>query len=366
MNFFKNLLTQNKNFLFAFEAKIHLISQCRSIKIQELKLKEYGNPEKSVILKESELSSNIILKKGEIFIKLLGAPINPADLNIIHGTYALLPNELPANLGNEGVFEVIKSSPQSKFKQHDWIIPYTLGWGTWRSHAIEKEDIFVKIPDMYKIDKFTCASLAVNPCTAYRMLHDFVKLRPGDTIVQNGANSAVGQAVIQFAKAMDINVINIVRSRENLKDLYSYLYSLGAKYIITSDELRVQHSFMKDIKKPRLALNCVGGKATTDMVRLLDSNSVLVTYGGMSRQPLTFNTADFIFKNFKATGFWLSSWKSQHTKEDFENMLQDICKIMKDVNFKAPVFDEFKLEEHQIAFHRAHASQTNKKILFIP
>lgn len=41
------------------------------------------------------------------------------------------------------------------------------------------------------------ATIAVNPATAYRMLKDFVPLKSGDTVIQNGANSAVGQAVIQ-------------------------------------------------------------------------------------------------------------------------------------------------------------------------
>ena len=43
------------------------------------------------------------------------------------------------------------------------------------------------------------ATLGVNPCTAYRMLLDFVSLKSGDVIIQNCANSAVGMAVIQVA-----------------------------------------------------------------------------------------------------------------------------------------------------------------------
>lgn len=39
----------------------------------------------------------------------------------------------------------------------------------------------------------------MNPPTAYRMLKDFVDLKPGDTVIQNGANSAVGKAVIQVS-----------------------------------------------------------------------------------------------------------------------------------------------------------------------
>ena len=43
------------------------------------------------------------------------------------------------------------------------------------------------------------ATLSVNPSTAYRMLADFTTLSKGDVVIQNGANSAVGQAVIQLA-----------------------------------------------------------------------------------------------------------------------------------------------------------------------
>jgi len=45
------------------------------------------------------------------------------------------------------------------------------------------------------------------------MLKDFVKLREGDYIVQNGANSAVGQMVVQLAKSWGVMSINIVRDR---------------------------------------------------------------------------------------------------------------------------------------------------------
>ena len=36
----------------------------------------------------------------------------------------------------------------------------------------------------------------VNPPTAYNMLSEFVDLRPGDFVIQNGANSAVGISVM--------------------------------------------------------------------------------------------------------------------------------------------------------------------------
>lgn len=58
--------------------------------------------------------------------------------------------------------------------------------------------------------------LNVNPCTAYRMLRDFIGLEPGDTVIQNGANSAVGQFVIQLCRIYGYKSVNIVRNRPDV------------------------------------------------------------------------------------------------------------------------------------------------------
>lgn len=80
------------------------------------------------------------------------------------------------------------------------------------------------------------ATVTVNPLTAIRMLNDFVDLKSGtaqsqdfmllstcvsltvlvfvgDSIVQNGATSIVGQCIIQLARDRGIHSINIIRDR---------------------------------------------------------------------------------------------------------------------------------------------------------
>lgn len=78
------------------------------------------------------------------------------------------------------------------------------------------------------------ATMAVNPCTAYRMLRDFENLRPGDYIIQNGANSMVGIAVIQMAREMGVKTINVVRSDRydiNISQTVCLLGFLSATYV---------------------------------------------------------------------------------------------------------------------------------------
>ena len=63
------------------------------------------------------------------------------------------------------------------------------------------------------------------------MLRDFEKLKPGDVIIQNGANSMVGLSVIQMAREMGVKTINIVRS--DRFDIILLLLTYLLTYLLT-------------------------------------------------------------------------------------------------------------------------------------
>jgi trans-2-enoyl-CoA reductase len=115
--------------------------------------------------------------------------------------------------------------------------------------------------------------VAVNPCSAWRMLHDFVKLQRGDVIVQNGANSGVGQAVIQLGRHLGIRTINILRDRPNFNETVERLKSLGADFVVSEQFVSsiAMKKMMeeKKISKPVLGLNCVGGDTSVEIARML-------------------------------------------------------------------------------------------------
>ena len=77
----------------------------------------------------------------------------------------------------------------------------------------------------------------------------------------------------------------------------------------------------------RLMLNCVSGPDTTAMIRLLGDDAHIVSYGAMSKQPLSVPTTLFIFKNLKCHGFWQSRWYKTHSREEREAMLQTIVSM---------------------------------------
>lgn len=235
-------------------------------RVRALVYGNHGDPAKVIQLKNLELTA---VEGSDVHVKMLAAPINPSDINMIQGNYGLLP-KLPAVGGNEGVGQVIAvGSSVSGLKPGDWVIPANAGLGTWRTEAVFSEEALIGVPKDIPLQ--SAATLGVNPCTAYRMLVDFEQLQPGDSVIQNASNSGVGQAVIQIASALGLKTINVIRDRPDIKKLTDRLKDLGADYVLTEEELRMPETknIFKDLPLPRLALNCVGGKSSTELLRHL-------------------------------------------------------------------------------------------------
>ncbi|KAF8974910.1 mitochondrial 2-enoyl thioester reductase, partial [Entomortierella lignicola] len=246
--------------------------------------------------------------EDSVQVQFLASPINPADINQVEGVYPLKPamttqlyspsssfattnnsdsdNRPPvAVAGNEGVAKVTKvgSKVGHILKVGDWVVMGSAGLGTWRSHGNFKASELTKVRSVEKmnegadsssLDVVQLATLTVNPCTAYRMLRDFKTLSQGDFVIQNGANSGVGEAVIQLAKPLGVKTINIIRNRPGHEEVAERLKQLGATHILTDDQLGKIET--KELVKSwtqknqiKLGFNCVGGKPTTEMARML-------------------------------------------------------------------------------------------------
>lgn len=73
--------------------------------------------------------------------------------------------------------------------------------------------------------------------------------------------------------------------------------ALGANEVLTEDEIRKTQLFKsKKLPAPKLALNCIGGQSALEIMRHLAHGGIMVTYGGMSREPLNIPISSLIFK----------------------------------------------------------------------
>lgn len=300
-------------------------------------------------------------------VQMLATPVNPADINMIQGTYPILP-EFPAVGGNEGVGEVVEVGEEvSSLRVGDWVLPVDAGFGTWRTEVVCEATKLLNVPR--DVSLLGAATVSVNPCTAYRMLHDFQQLRPGDTVIQNGANSAVGQGVIQIAAALRLRTINIVRDRPNYKDLATELKALGADYVISEEELQrsgLGH-VLQEVPKPRLGLNCVGGLSGGLVLSHLDSGGTLVTYGGMAKKPLQIPAKSLIFKNISLRGFWMTQWKRNNQKDVhlLQSMVDALCAMLRSGQLSPPKCVPVPFQHYTQAIQATVTPYQPKQVLFM-
>lgn len=142
---------------------------------------------------------------GEARVKVLAAPIHPANLLQIAGQYAAAP-ELPSVPGGEGVGEIVQLGAGVEHLQVGQTVLLAGVGGTWRDEIVAPATGFIPAPPG---DVEQLSMLAVNPMTAHLMLQDFADLDAGDWVIQSAANSAVGELVIQLAALRGINTVNI-------------------------------------------------------------------------------------------------------------------------------------------------------------
>ena len=254
--------------------------------------------------------------------------------------------------GNEGVAEVLAvGGSVREVKKGDWVILKRQGFGTWRTHAQTTVEELVKIRDKRGLTAEQVGTVSVNPCTAYRMLRDFVQVKEGEWFVQNGANSGVGRAAIQLGRLWGLKSINIVRKRETgIEGLREDLEGLGADVVVTDEEVegRGFRDLVKEVtnggREPiRLGLNCVGGSLVNSMAKLLAPGGKMVTYGAMSKQPVQLPAGLLIFKNIGFEGFWVSKW-SESRPEEKEACVQEILDLTREGKFKDMPMQPLKWE----------------------
>ena len=233
--------------------------------------------------------------------------------------------------GNEACFEVISAgSGVTTVQKGDWVIPRATGLGTWRTHLQCEERRVVKI-EKDGLSAKQAATVSVNPVTAWRMLKDFVVLEDGDWFIQNGSNSGVGRAAIQFAKMWGLNNIAVIRDKggEKTENLKRELLDLGATHVVTDQQLR-DKEFNDQIDEwtnggrahIKLGLNCVGGEPAMAMTRTLGSGACMVTYGAMSKAPMKIGASMLIFKDLRFTGFWVSRWADENPEAKIQIVTQ--------------------------------------------
>ncbi|MGZ3459309.1 MAG: zinc-dependent alcohol dehydrogenase family protein [Archangium sp.] len=299
------------------------------------------------------------LAPGEALVEVLATPINPSDVATLGGLYGVLP-KLPAVPGNEGVGRVVDVSGSTAVRPGQRVF-LPMGAGTWRTHLKAKAERLLPVPE--GVDLLQMAMLSINPPTAELLLRDFVTLRPGEWVLQDAANSAVGRYLITLAKRAGYRTVNVVRREE----LVPELRALGADVVLVDGpDLPAKVREATGGTELRLAIDAVGGSATTRLGDCLSQGGMVVNYGAMSGKGPSLSSAATIFKDVTLRGFWLVHWMNKTPRQEQAALMRKLAELVKEGVLRAPVDATFPLENIREALARAMESGRQGKVLLTP
>ena len=295
---------------------------------------------------------------GDVLVRILAAPINPADLNTIEGTYGV-KLDLPATPGIEGC-GVVEATSCADFEPGDRVI-FLRRAATWASHATVPGSVLFKLPR--EIDVLQAAMLKVNPATAWQLLHSFGVLAKGEFVVQNVGNSGVGRCVIQLARDLGIRTISFVRRA----DLFTELRALGADHVFLDDDdgFAAAKQAMGGVQAA-LAFNAVGGESALRLMKLLREDGTHVTYGAMGKKPLTVPNGLLIFRGLQFRSLWVTRWIENAPAEEVAAVYENLAARVLAGSLVQPVDSTYPLDQFRAALTRQHAPDRDGKVLFVP
>ena len=268
---------------------------------------------------------------GEVRIKTLLAPIHNHDLWTVRGKYGYKPT-LPAIGGSEavGIVDALGDGVQG----------ITIGQrvmaasvhGTWAEYFIAPARMVIPVPD--GIADEAAAQLIAMPLSAL-MLLEFLQAEPGQWIVQNTANGAVGKTLAMLAAARGVNVLGLVRRDAGVDELKA----LGINNVLstTQPNWKSRAQALLGDKLAHAAVDSIGGQASADLVSLLGDNGTLVSFGTMAGEAMQIPSGDLIFKQATVKGFWGSKVSQQMSVENKRRLVGELLQRVLSGELELPV-----------------------------
>jgi NADPH:quinone reductase-like Zn-dependent oxidoreductase len=276
---------------------------------------------------------------------------------MVSGTYGDLPS-LPAVGGREGIGEIVDAHQSV---EHLIGKRVRMPFGAWRSVARTRADDLFFVPD--GIDPYQGAMAFINPLTAWMLLHAIRELKPGDWVIQNAANSAVGIAVVQIARSMGLGTINLVRDAEHRRER---LMECGATLVFDEENYdpKALESFTEHAR-PLLGLNSIGGNSVMRLIKSMAVGGEVVTFGGMVGETVRFPTRELIFSDLRLRGFWLDKWAKGQSHGTLQAMYDTVFSLIGGGIVAIPIDSTVPLSESPAALLSAHNRRKNGKVLVV-
>lgn len=254
--------------------------------------------------------------KGEVRVRIDAIGLNRAESMFRTGTYVYKPNLPGSRLGYEasGVVEAVGEGVDA-FAPGDAVstVPAFLmtEYGAYAESALLPADALVHRPD--GVDAVAGAATWMAYTTAYGLLVEFGKVKPGDKVLITAASSSVGLAAIQVAN--HLGAVPIATTRTSTKK--QRLLEAGAAHVIAAEEedvVKEVHAITGD-RGVELAVDAVMGPGLNTLIQTVVPDGTLLLYGWLDPTPAPMPIApDFEGRNIRTYAFTEVTFNSERLR----------------------------------------------------
>lgn len=215
---------------------------------------------------------------GEVLVRVHAAAVNPVDWKIREGYLrGFLPLTLPHILGADVAGTVVEAAPNvTEFAPGEAV------YGVARLHRDGAYAEFVALPvDMLapkpaSLSFVEAAALPIGVLTAWQALEK-AGLRPGQSVLVQGAAGGVGSQAVQLARALGAGRVVGTASGRNA----DFVRSLGADEVL---DYRTQR-FEEALAPVDVVLDAVGGEVQRRSFQVLKPGGYLISVVGPPPAP---------------------------------------------------------------------------------
>lgn len=324
---------------------------------------KFGEPEVLKLIEESTLPEP---KTGEVRVKILKASANFTDIMIRKGKYPDVKNKPPFTPGYDMVGVVDKlGEGSSVFRVGERVADMTV-IGAYSEYICLPEDRLTRLPET--IDSSEAVALILSYTTAYQMLHRIAKMTAGKTILIHGAGGAVGIALLQLGKLLDLKMYGTAS-----KSKHDLVKKLGGIPIDYKSEDFVKRIHELTIDGVDAVFDPMGGESFKKSFKSLKPGGKLVCFGFYNAVmgkggniPLDFMKLLLwnILPNKKSTSFYsIGSLRKKHP-EWFKEDLRLLFELLEKGSLKPEIADHYSLNK-AIEVHKMIENAANTgKIIF--
>ncbi|ANE05174.1 zinc-binding dehydrogenase [Corynebacterium crudilactis] len=292
----------------------------------------FGNPADVLQVTEKDIPNP---GPGQVRIRVTLATIHNHDLWTVKGSYGFVP-DLPAAAGTEAVGIVDALGEGVEGLQVGQRVASGTSFGIWAEYALIDASGLIPVPA--QLSDESAAQLVAMPFSAISLL-DFLEMKPGEWLIQNSANGAVGRMLAQLAKSRGINVLGLVRRDAGVEELADQ----GITQVISTEnpDWKKQVSEITGGANISVALDSVGGSSASDLVQLLGEGGTLVSFGAMGNPVMEIPSGPVIFKHITVKGFWGSKVSREMPAEKKTQLFGELIARILDGTLTLPVDSTF-------------------------